>query len=111
MSHNSGAYFSSNNLDMYLKELAKEFRRLNGRITPAEITLVGGAALLANYGFREKTYDIDVIIRASSAMKEAANCVRDKFNLPNNWFNSGFSHGNGKAFSAEVLSGGEGMTI
>lgn len=42
-------YFSSDNLDMYLKELAKEFRKLNGKTMPAEVTLVGGAAILAKY--------------------------------------------------------------
>ena len=47
------------NLDTLLKELAKEFRKLNGTKTPAEIILVGGAAVIANYGFRELTNDID----------------------------------------------------
>jgi hypothetical protein len=32
------------NLNEYLKELAKEFRRLNGTKTPAEVILIGGAA-------------------------------------------------------------------
>ena len=57
--------FTKENLDYYLKELAKEFRKRNGKNTPAEIVLVGGAAILANYGFREMTYDIDVVITAS----------------------------------------------
>lgn len=83
-------YFSSENLDMYLKELAKEFRKLNGKKMPAEIILVGGAAILANYGFREKTYDVDAIVRASSAMKDAARYVGDKFGLPEGWLNSDF---------------------
>lgn len=39
--------------------------------TPAEIVLVGDAAILVNYGFREMTYDIDAVITASSAMKGA----------------------------------------
>lgn len=44
--------FTKDNLDSYLKELAKEFRKINGSRTPAEITLIGGAAVLVNYGFR-----------------------------------------------------------
>ena len=68
-------FFSSENLDTYLKELAKEFRKINGKTLPAEVILVGGAAILANYGFRDKTYDVDAIIHATSAMKEAANRV------------------------------------
>ena len=54
--------FTKDNLDSYLKELAKEFRKINGSRTPAEITLIGGAAVLVNYGFREMTYDVDAII-------------------------------------------------
>ena len=79
--------FTKENLDYYLKELAKEFRKRNGKNTPAEIVLVGGAAILANYGFREMTYDIDAVITASSAMKEAVNTVGDRLGLPNGWLN------------------------
>ena len=86
--------FTKENLDYYLKELAKEFRKRNGRNTPAEIILVGGAAILANYGFREMTYDIDAIITASSAMKEAINAVGDRLDLPNGWLNSDFRNTN-----------------
>ncbi len=82
--------FTKENLDFYLKELAKEFRKRNGRNTPAEIVLVGGAAILANYGFREMTYDIDAVITASSAMKEAVNAVGDRLGLPNGWLNADF---------------------
>lgn len=82
--------FTKDNLDRYLKELAKEFRRLNGKTTPAEIVLIGGAAILANYGFREMTYDIDAVIRASSAMREAINHVGDALGLPNGWLNADF---------------------
>jgi len=78
------------NLDEYLKTLAKEFRRLNGKKMPAEIILIGGAAILANYGFRELTYDVDAVIIASSAMKEAINIVGDKLNLPRGWLNADF---------------------
>lgn len=82
--------FTRENLNTYLKELAKEFRKLNGTAIPAEIILIGGAAILAQYGFREMTYDIDAVILASSAMKEAVNRVGDKFGLPNGWLNMDF---------------------
>lgn len=84
--------FTKENLNSYLKELAKEFRRLNGTIMPAEIILIGGASILANYGFREMTYDMDAIINASTAMKEAINKVGDKLGLPNGWLNTDFIH-------------------
>lgn len=82
--------FTKENLDRYLKELAKEFRRRNGKTMPAEIILIGGASILANYGFREATYDMDAIIQASSAMKEAINHVGDLLGLPNGWLNTDF---------------------
>lgn len=84
--------FTKENLDYYLNELAKEFRKRNGKNTSAEIVLVGGAAVLANYGFREMTYDIDAVITASSAMKEAINAVGDRLGLPNGWLNTDFMH-------------------
>ena len=84
--------FTKENLDSYLRELGKEFRKLNGTKVPAEIVLIGGAAILANYGFREMTYDIDAIILASSAMKEAVNHVGDRLGLPNGWLNMDFKN-------------------
>ncbi len=82
--------FTKDNLDLYLKELAKVFRRLNGKEMPAEIILIGGASVLANYGFRDMTYDVDAVIMASSVMKEAINQVGDIFHLPNGWMNTDF---------------------
>ena len=83
--------FTKDNLDFYLRELAKEYRRLNGKQMKAEIILVGGAAVLTNYGFREMTTDIDAVIRASGAMKEAINHVGDKYHLPTGWLNADFT--------------------
>lgn len=82
--------FTKENLDQYLKELAKEFRKRNGKSFPAEIILIGGASVLINYGFREMTYDMDAIINAASSMKDSINYVGDKYNLPNGWMNDDF---------------------
>lgn len=82
--------FTKENLDTMLKELAKEYKRQNGMAVPAEIILIGGAAVLVGYGFREMTTDVDAVIHASSAMKEAAGRVGDKYNLPHRWLNSDF---------------------
>ena len=68
-----------------MKELAKEFRRLNGRAMPAELILVGSAAVLSNYGFREMTADVDAVIHAASSMKDAINHVGDRFLLSNSY--------------------------
>ena len=84
--------FTKENLDTYLKELAKEFRKLVGKSMPAEIVLVGGAAILTNYGFRDMTTDIDAVIHAAASMKDAINHVGDRFNLPSGWLNTDFTH-------------------
>lgn len=82
--------FTKENLDSYLKELAKEFRKRNGNKIPAEIILIGGASILINYVFREMTYDMDAIIQSSSAMRDAINTVGDRFGLPVGWLNTDF---------------------
>ena len=84
------APITKDNLDTYLKEVAKQFRRLNGKSMPAEITLIGGASILINYGFRDSTYDLDALIQASSSMKDAINYVTDTMGLPNGWLNEDF---------------------
>lgn len=82
--------FGRENLDVILKELAREYRKLGGKAMPAEIILIGGAAVIENYSFREMTADIDAIIYSSSIMKEAINNVGDRLNLPNGWINDDF---------------------
>lgn len=82
--------FSKENIDSYLKEVAKQYRKLNGKGMSAEITLIGGASILINYGFRDATYDVDALIYASSSMKDAINYVTDAMGLPNGWLNEDF---------------------
>lgn len=81
--------FTKENLDFYLKELAKEYRK-RGRGIRAELILIGGASVLINYDFREMTYDIDAVYTAPSLMKEAINAVGDRLGLPNGWLNADF---------------------
>ena len=96
------APITKENLDTYLKELAKQFRKLNGKAMPAEITLVGGASILINYGFRDSTYDVDALIHASSAMKDAINYVTDTLGLPNGWLNEAFK--NTKSYTPRLVN-------
>jgi hypothetical protein len=86
----SDKLFTKEDLDKYLRELGREFRKRNGTKMPAEIILVGGASILINYGFREMTYDVDAIIKSSGAMKEAINTVGDRLGLANGWLNTDF---------------------
>lgn len=84
--------FTKENIDMYLKELGKEYRKLNGKNTPTEIILIGGASILINYDFRDMTYDIDGLLQASSAIKDAINNVGNKYDLPRKWLNEDFKN-------------------
>ena len=84
--------FTKENLDSCLRQLAKEFRKLNGTTVPAEIVIVGGASVLLNYGFRDMTYDVDALVLAASSMKDAINHVGDALGLPKGWLNSDFTH-------------------
>lgn len=83
--------FTKENLDQCLSKLAKEYRKRNGTQIRAEIILIGGAAVLTNYGFRDMTNDINTIIRASSSMKDAITKVGDELGLPNGWINTEFT--------------------
>lgn len=84
-------FFTKENLDTCLKEVAREYRKLGGKAMPAELILIGGASVLINYGFRDMTTDVDAIIRSASCMKDAINRVGDRLGLPNGWLNSDFT--------------------
>lgn len=77
-------------VDMYLKELAKEFKRITGRKTSAEIIIVGGGSVLLNYDFRMNSVDVDAFNTYESAIKDAAKLVADKYNLSQQWLNDDF---------------------
>lgn len=81
--------FSKENLDKYLMELAKDFKK-RSRGQEAEIVLVGGASIIINYNFRLASYDIDADYIAYSTFKESIKAVGDKFNLPIGWLNDDF---------------------
>ena len=38
--------FTRDNIDLYLKSVAKEYRKLSGKDVPAELILIGGASVL-----------------------------------------------------------------
>ncbi len=84
--------FTRDNIDLYLKAVAKEYRKISGKDVPAELILVGGASVLINYGFRNMTTDIDALIIAASSMKDAINSVSDRYDLPNGWLNADFEN-------------------
>ena len=90
MPSEKGFEFTKENIDSYLKDVAKEYRKLVEKSMPAEFILIGGASVLINYGFRNMTTDIDAVIYAASAIKDAIRRVGDRFELPNGWLNDDF---------------------
>ena len=101
MLSNEQIEFTKDNLEFYLKEVAKEYRKEVGKKMPVELILVGGASVLINYGFRNMTTDIDAYIYASSSMKDVINRVGDRYQLPNGWLNTDFSKT--KSFSSKIV--------
>ena len=90
MSSEKQIEFTKENIDTYLKEVAKEYRKQIGKNMPAEIILIGGASVLVNYGFRDMTTDIDAVIQAASVMKDVISRVGDRYELPAGWLNQNF---------------------
>lgn len=83
--------FTKANIDTYLKAVAKEYRKQVGKGMPAELILIGGASVLVNYGFRDMTTDIDAVIQAASAMRDAIHQVGNRYDLPMGWLNTDFT--------------------
>ena len=103
--------FTKENLETYLKEVAKEYRKRSGA-QKAEMILVGGASVLINYDFRESTYEIDADYYPASAMKEAVNIVGDRFDLPVGWLNTDFKQTAYKVLSVlKELTEKDGKTV
>lgn len=90
MSSENSEVFTKKNLDRYLNELSKEYKKLGGRKVPVDIVLIGGAAVIENYGFRDMTTDVDAIVPAASIMKDAICRVGSRFGLPEDWLNADF---------------------
>lgn len=90
MSSSNNIEFTKDNIDLYLKELSKEYRKRSGKDMRAEIILVGGASVLINYGFRQMTTDVDAMYEAASSMKDAIGFVANKYDLPSDWLNTNF---------------------
>jgi hypothetical protein len=82
---------TKDNLMQILTDLGKEYKKQGGKNTPAEIIVTGGVAVLSQYSYRDSSYDMDAIIHASSALKDAANIVAEKYNLESDWLNSDFT--------------------
>ena len=79
---------SKDNLDQLLTALAKEIRQEYGRKANVELVIVGGAAIIGSYHFRDVTTDIDATMPYD--LKATINRVGDKIGLPDGWMNNDF---------------------
>lgn len=78
------------NLDLYLKELAKQFRKITNKAVKAEMVIVGGGSIMINYDFRMSSVDVDAFNTSEQAIREAAKTVAEKYDLAADWLNSDF---------------------
>ena len=83
--------FNKEDVNRYLKKISKIYKKLTAGRMPAEIILVGGSVIAVNYHFRQSSTDIDAIIQASDAMRDAICRIRDDDELPDDWINSDFT--------------------
>jgi hypothetical protein len=88
MSHSNN--FSKDNIDIYLKDFAEEYRKLTNDKQPLRIILVGGASILLNYNFRKSTNDIDYSNPQSDLIDKAVLETANKHKLFKNWLNNDF---------------------
>ena len=79
-------------MDHFLYEAAKRYKKLNRTNPNAEIILVGGAAVSIKYDFRSTTTDIDAVIRAGSTMKEVIKQIAEDNELSDDWLNQDFKN-------------------
>lgn len=92
--------FTKQNLEIYLRELAKELKK-RGRGIEFEIIIVGGASVIMNYGFRAASFDIDALYEPHSVFKESIRAVADKYGLPDDWVNDDFRKSS--SFSYKII--------
>jgi hypothetical protein len=87
-------------------DIQRAFAALSGELERrgrrAEIVVVGGAALVLLFGARESTKDVDAyfVTPEASVIREAAEAVANRLDLPDDWLNDG-----AKAYLVAVTTG------
>ncbi len=75
--------------DQILRALERLAAILRERSTEGEICLLGGAVMVLAFKARPATKDVDAIFEPASAIREAADIVRQEQGLPEAWLNDG----------------------
>lgn len=89
-SENEKTLITKENSYVILKAFAKEYKKEYGNY-PLEIIIVGGGSILLNYGFREYTQDLDIMVKSMDDIKKIAYRVAEAYNLPDKWLNTDFT--------------------
>jgi len=88
MSHSNN--FNKDNIEIYLKYFAEEYKNITDGKQPLKIILIGGASVLFNYNFRKSTNDIDYSNPRTDFIDYAVEKTANKFGLFDNWLNNEF---------------------
>lgn len=80
---------NADTLEMMLKEFAKQYRKVYGTAY-CELIIVGGASIVANYGFRASTSDIDYYEPRKRPLKDVIQAAANKLGISNDWMNDDF---------------------
>jgi|TergutMp193P3_1026864.scaffolds.fasta_scaffold07394_8 hypothetical protein len=81
---------TKDNIDKYLKELSKEYKKINPGNNKTRIVIVGGGVVLLKHNFRKTTEDIDATIYSTDDMLEAIDKIAKKYSLSPKWINTDF---------------------
>lgn len=78
--------FSKEELERFLFLLNEQLQSAG---VTGEICIVGGAAMVLAFGSRRSTRDIDALLMAPAAVRQAAAKVAEAQGVPENWLNDG----------------------
>lgn len=82
--------YNKSDVEKYLSLLSKEIKRQFGRKAKVELIIVGGAAILLGYDFRDNTMDIDAYISNGVSIKPAIYKIAEDNDISEDWLNSDF---------------------
>ena len=80
---------TADNIFIALKYFANQYRKEFGNQS-CEITIVGGASVLLNYGFRDSTQDVDYFGTPPQELNDIVLKVADKLKIDQHWLNDDF---------------------